>query len=117
MKRPLLRRNWARLQEELARLGAEHASELGGKLAEAKTAVETSQAVKDFHGALAELLKFQTEDFRGIFRAMAGKPVVIRLIDPPFHEFLPSFEELLVEITELRVKGNEPAKLPKKKRC
>jgi pyruvate,orthophosphate dikinase len=41
-------------------------------------------------------------------------PVVIRLIDPPLHEFLPSLEELLVEITELRVRGNDPAELKRK---
>jgi len=39
--------------------------------------------------ALAKLLPFQKEDFRGIFQAMAGKPVTIRLLDPPLHEFLP----------------------------
>ena len=39
--------------------------------------------------ALAELLPVQKEDFRGIFRAMAGKPVTVRLLDPPLHEFLP----------------------------
>ena len=39
--------------------------------------------------ALAKLLPYQKEDFRGIFRAMAGYPVTIRLLDPPLHEFLP----------------------------
>jgi pyruvate,orthophosphate dikinase len=39
--------------------------------------------------ALAKLLPFQREDFKGIFRAMAGLPVTIRLLDPPLHEFLP----------------------------
>ena len=43
--------------------------------------------------ALAELLPFQRADFIGIFRAMAGKPVTIRLIDPPLHEFVPHTEE------------------------
>jgi pyruvate,orthophosphate dikinase len=59
--------------------------------------------VKD--AALARLLEFQRSDFIGIFRAMAGLPVVIRLLDPPLHEFLPSYEELLVEVTEARTKG------------
>ena len=45
---------------------------------------------------------------------MAGKPVTIRLIDPPLHEFLPSHDELLVEVTELRVKGDNPEELHKK---
>ena len=48
---------------------------------------------------LEKLLEFQRGDFHGILKAMKGLPVVIRLIDPPLHEFLPSFEELLVEVT------------------
>ena len=43
--------------------------------------------------ALADLLPFQQADFEGIFEAMAGLPVTIRLLDPPLHEFLPSLEE------------------------
>jgi len=39
--------------------------------------------------ALDRLLPFQQADFEGIFKAMTGKPVIIRLLDPPFHEFLP----------------------------
>ena len=64
--------------------------------------------------ALDRLLPVQTEDFRGILRAMNGLPVVIRLIDPPLHEFLPSLEDLLVEVTELRVRGNDPVELKRK---
>ncbi|HEV3231411.1 MAG TPA: pyruvate, phosphate dikinase [Candidatus Dormibacteraeota bacterium] len=48
-----------------------------------------------------ELLPFQRSDFEGILEAMDGLPVVIRLIDPPLHEFLPSYEETLVEVTRL----------------
>ncbi|MGN7381059.1 phosphoenolpyruvate-protein phosphotransferase [Chlamydia abortus] len=43
---------------------------------------------------LAQLLPMQEEDFAGLFRAMGGKPVTIRLLDPPMHEFLPNLEEL-----------------------
>ncbi|GAA2003574.1 pyruvate, phosphate dikinase [Catenulispora subtropica] len=46
--------------------------------------------------ALAELLTVQREDFRGILRAMDGLPVVVRLLDPPLHEFLPDLTELSV---------------------
>jgi pyruvate,orthophosphate dikinase len=46
--------------------------------------------------ALAELEKLQRADFEGIFEAMDGLPVTIRLLDPPLHEFLPDVEELLV---------------------
>ena len=50
------------------------------------------------------LLPYQREDFAGLFRAMDGYPVVIRLIDPPLHEFLPGFDELITEIADLRIK-------------
>jgi pyruvate,orthophosphate dikinase len=54
---------------------------------------------------LAKLLPMQREDFRGILAAMHGLPVIIRLIDPPLHEFLPSLEELLVEVTRAQALG------------
>lgn len=63
--------------------------------------------------ALDKLLPIQKEDFRGILQAMAGLPVVIRLIDPPLHEFLPSFEEQLTKVVELRTRGDNPAALAK----
>jgi len=52
--------------------------------------------------ALDEMLPYQEQDFEGILEAMDGKPVVIRLIDPPMHEFLPPREELIEEVTRLR---------------
>ncbi|BBB48941.1 pyruvate, phosphate dikinase [Pelolinea submarina] len=55
--------------------------------------------------ALDELLPFQRSDFEGLFEAMDGYPVIIRLIDPPLHEFLPSEEVLLEEVITMRVKG------------
>jgi len=57
------------------------------------------------------LLPFQREDFEGIFRAMGGYPVIIRLIDPPMHEFLPPREELIEEVTRMRCTGEDPEKL------
>jgi pyruvate,orthophosphate dikinase len=51
--------------------------------------------------ALAKLLPMQLEDFKGIFRAMAGHPVTIRLLDPPLHEFLPKPEDLQTELEAL----------------
>ncbi len=57
--------------------------------------------------ALEKLLPMQREDFVGIFRAMAGLPVTIRLLDPPLHEFLPRETELTGELMHLRAKrGN-----------
>jgi pyruvate, orthophosphate dikinase len=60
-------------------------------------------------GPLDKLLPFQREDFVGLFRAMDGLPVTIRLIDPPLHEFLPSHDDLLRDVTEMetRVKLND----------
>jgi pyruvate,orthophosphate dikinase len=55
--------------------------------------------------ALDRLLDFQKEDFKGLFREMGSLPVIIRLLDPPLHEFLPRLEDLLVEVTELRLSG------------
>ncbi len=55
--------------------------------------------------ALNELLPHQRSDFEGLFEAMDGYPVIIRLIDPPLHEFLPSEEVLLKEVITMRVKG------------
>jgi pyruvate,orthophosphate dikinase len=53
--------------------------------------------------ALEKLLPLQRGDFVGIFREMAGLPVTIRLLDPPLHEFLPNAEELLTELSELKM--------------
>jgi pyruvate, orthophosphate dikinase len=53
--------------------------------------------------ALEKLLPLQRGDFLGIFREMAGLPVTIRLLDPPLHEFLPSVDELLSELAELKM--------------
>jgi len=60
---------------------------------------------------LALLLPIQRGDFEGIFKAMAGLPVIIRLIDPPLHEFLPSLEELIRETTQLKENGKTPSRL------
>lgn len=53
--------------------------------------------------ALEKLLPLQRGDFVGIFREMAGLPVTIRLLDPPLHEFLPNAEELMSELSELKM--------------
>ena len=54
--------------------------------------------------AVDALLPFQRADFAGLFRAMDGLPVIIRLIDPPLHEFLPGFEELSRELADLQIR-------------
>jgi len=54
---------------------------------------------------LAELLPLQREDFKGIFEAMDGLPVTIRLLDPPLHEFLPNITELSVRVAVAESRG------------
>ncbi len=58
--------------------------------------VQRSEAIKS-------LLPYQREDFAGLFRVMDGLPVVIRLIDPPLHEFLPDHVSLVRELSDLKV--------------
>src|SRR6184192_3261707 len=65
---------------------------------------------------LAKLLPIQRGDFEGIFKAMAGLPVIIRLIDPPLHEFLPSLEELIRETTHLKDTGENPPLLAEREK-
>ncbi|MGA9533308.1 MAG: pyruvate, phosphate dikinase [Anaerolineales bacterium] len=55
--------------------------------------------------ALDELLPYQRSDFAGLFEAMDGLPVIVRLIDPPLHEFLPSLEDLIEEVATMKAKG------------
>ena len=79
-----------------------HAATSAKTKADADRTEQDREAVRVFDEALAELERLQTDDFAGLFRAMDGLPVVIRLIDPPLHEFLPSHEELVAETTRLR---------------
>ena len=55
--------------------------------------------------AIQELLPLQREDFLGIFEAMDGLPVVVRLLDPPLHEFLPDLTELSVKVAVAEALG------------
>ncbi len=69
----------------------------------------------DRRAALDELLPFQRDDFYGVFKAMHGSPVTIRLIDPPLHEFLPKREDLMVEIAKLESGNGNKSELGEKK--
>jgi pyruvate,orthophosphate dikinase len=74
-----------------------------------------AQDERERAGHLATLLPMQRADFTGLFKAMAGLPVTIRLIDPPLHEFLPSHDDLqkaVVELeTRIRLGDGDPAAL------
>ena len=66
---------------------------------------------KDRRAAVKKLLPMQRADFTGVFRAMDGFPVTIRTLDPPLHEFLPSREELMVQIGVLEATKPRSPKL------
>ena len=61
-----------------------------------------AETTADRRAALDKLLPIQRADFKGIFKAMAGLPVTVRLLDPPMHEFLPTASQLEFEIDQLR---------------
>jgi pyruvate,orthophosphate dikinase len=85
--KPLDDRRRAELEADLKSLDAE---------------IAASEGVKEYRHALGMLLPNQRSDFHGLFEAMDGLPVIIRLIDPPLHEFLPTLEDMLVEVTDLQ---------------
>jgi len=66
--------------------------------------------------ALEKLEPMQRGDFKEILREMEGLPVIIRLLDPPLHEFLPNYENLLVEINTLRLKKGDEKEIAEKER-
>ncbi len=74
-----------------------------------------AEKTEERKAALDELLPYQRADFDGLFRAMDGYPVIIRLIDPPLHEFMPDEEALFEDVVTMRVKG-ETAGLAEKER-
>ncbi|MBP1910195.1 pyruvate, phosphate dikinase [Methanolobus bombayensis] len=61
--------------------------------------------------ALDKLLPMQKKDFIGIFKAMEGYPVTIRLLDPPLHEFLPKHEEIAEKLASLESEGGDAAEV------
>ena len=72
---------------------------------------------EEFNRVLDEvLLPLQREDFYGIFKEMDGLPVIIRLLDPPLHEFLPAKDDLLVEVTRMEAKGETGPEYQAKKK-
>ena len=66
-------------------------------------------AIDSFDTAMAKLETLQRRDFEAIFRAMDGLPVVIRLLDPPLHEFLPKLEEQLAKVVRADAQGGASA--------
>jgi len=64
----------------------------------------TTKSTGEQREAVDALLPFQRADFAGLFRVMDGLPVIIRLIDPPLHEFLPGYEELTHDLADLKIR-------------
>jgi pyruvate,orthophosphate dikinase len=75
-----------------------------------------AKTVEERKAHLDKLLPFQRADFEGLFEAMDGLPVIIRLIDPPLHEFLPAKDDLLVKVTEMKVEAKRLEKENRKKK-
>ncbi len=65
---------------------------------------DTQESRRD---ALAELLPLQQDDFEGLFEAMAGLPVTVRLLDPPLHEFLPNLPDLAAQVERARIEQSD----------
>ncbi len=70
---------------------------------------EPNSETEKYH--LDKLQQFQHDDFYGIFKAMEGQPVIIRLLDPPLHEFMPPHEQLALRAAGLRLMGDRPNEL------
>jgi len=70
-----------------------------------------SETEEERRKSLSKLLPFQRKDFYGLFKAMKGHPVNIRMLDPPLHEFLPRKEDLMVELAVLRASKSKQEKI------
>ncbi|MBR6652402.1 MAG: pyruvate, phosphate dikinase, partial [Anaerotignum sp.] len=70
-----------------------------------------SDTVEEREAALAGIEPFQKEDFKGIYRAMKERPVTIRLLDPPLHEFMPNTDEEFAQLAEMTGKTVEELKI------
>ncbi|HEU5324087.1 MAG TPA: putative PEP-binding protein, partial [Methylomirabilota bacterium] len=84
------------------------------RLHAAEGRLAASPSAKQFREALDYLAERQRQDFAEILRVMDGRPVVIRLLDAPLHEFLPPYEDLLQEVAVLRATGAAEAELADK---
>ncbi|MDP9296526.1 MAG: pyruvate, phosphate dikinase [Actinomycetota bacterium] len=88
---------------------------LGEERVEAVRQMIFADTEEEEQRAYDALLPLQREDFVGIFRAMDGLPVTVRLLDPPLHEFLPNQVELAVEVAVAETKGESGPELDRKR--
>jgi len=75
-----------------------------------------AETLEERKKCLDKLMPLQKQDFIEIFKAMEPYPVTVRLLDPPLHEFLPSLEQLLREIYEMRLKGENDEKIKEREK-
>jgi pyruvate,orthophosphate dikinase len=73
-----------------------------------------ARTLEERQSFLDKLLPFQRGDFEGLFRAMVGLPVTIRLLDPPLHEFLPDYTATVVDLEKARINGAPPEEIAEK---
>ena len=99
-------------QEVVARATGEARRGLEEQLSQLRGRLEGPMG--KYRGSLDRLEPMQQGDFEAIFRVMGGRPVTIRLIDPPMHEFLPDHDELLETVTRLRVASPQSPELREK---
>lgn len=88
------------LRKEIEKADGEKKAQLEARLHDVLGKMEGPMG--HYRGAIATILPIIQQDFVEIFRVMAGKPVTIRLMDPPMHEFLPDHDAVLEEVTRLR---------------
>jgi pyruvate,orthophosphate dikinase len=104
---------YRKVSAEVRALTSEIESAKQGKREALETRLASLKSVQEelagrYLGSLEKLGRLQKKDFIGILRAMQGLPVIIRLIDPPLHEFLPKYETLLVQVTKLTLARGNP---------
>ncbi|MEE8347026.1 MAG: putative PEP-binding protein, partial [Dehalococcoidia bacterium] len=101
-------------QHDLEEARGEARAAVSERLRSAQERLAGSPQAQQFREALDRLAQHQRQDFVEILRAMDGRPVTIRLLDAPLHEFLPPFEDLLQEVATLRATGADAGALAEK---
>ena len=100
------------MEKDVAAADRDKRGQLDERLSELRGRLEGPMG--KYRGSLERLLPMQQGDFEEIFRVMGDRPVTIRLIDPPMHEFLPDHDELLEAVTRLRIESPESEELKAK---
>lgn len=74
-----------------------------------------AETAEERANALEKILPMQQADFEGIFTAMKGLPVTVRLLDPPLHEFLPNYTEQALKVQQLELQGGSGEELERER--